>query len=191
MEVNYHLSHITNSLQKKIVFQPGSPGDSQRSRRHWLQSNQPLLRMFLSYCSLHGSHGGGLASVRMELILLLQESHQVIKTCASALSQGCKQTQENRQKALPTVLSYRAFSWRRRWWSHDGEHEREAQCHKGSFVWLHGCSLLSSSSFEDNIDSQITYSLILLSRLELIDEATEAHKDSLNVPHYTQLSFQR
>uniref|UniRef100_A0AAX7TRF8 RAVE complex protein Rav1 C-terminal domain-containing protein n=1 Tax=Astatotilapia calliptera TaxID=8154 RepID=A0AAX7TRF8_ASTCA len=45
--------------------------------RHWLQSNQPLLRMFLSYCSLHGSHGGGLASVRMELILLLQESHQV------------------------------------------------------------------------------------------------------------------
>ncbi|XP_026199010.1 dmX-like protein 1 isoform X2 [Anabas testudineus] len=57
--------------------EPASPcGDSQRSRRHWLQSNQPLLRMFLSYCSLHGSHGGGLASVRMELTLLLQESHQ-------------------------------------------------------------------------------------------------------------------
>uniref|UniRef100_A0A3Q1EFU0 Dmx like 1 n=1 Tax=Acanthochromis polyacanthus TaxID=80966 RepID=A0A3Q1EFU0_9TELE len=50
--------------------------EEQKSRRHWLQSNQPLLRMFLSYCSLHGSHGGGLASVRMELILLLQESHQ-------------------------------------------------------------------------------------------------------------------
>ncbi|KAM7391388.1 hypothetical protein PAMP_022082 [Pampus punctatissimus] len=60
-----------------VEEQPGSPrSDSQRSRRHWLQSNQPLLRMFLSYCSLHGSHGGGLASVRMELILLLQESHQ-------------------------------------------------------------------------------------------------------------------
>ncbi|XP_026177170.1 dmX-like protein 1 isoform X2 [Mastacembelus armatus] len=57
--------------------QPGSPRtDGRRSRRHWLQSNQPLLRMFLSYCGLHGSHGGGLASVRMELILLLQESHQ-------------------------------------------------------------------------------------------------------------------
>uniref|UniRef100_A0A665TIK5 Dmx like 1 n=1 Tax=Echeneis naucrates TaxID=173247 RepID=A0A665TIK5_ECHNA len=55
----------------------------QRSRRHWLQSNQPLLRMFLSYCSLHGCHGGGLASVRMELTLLLQESHQVIKTLTS------------------------------------------------------------------------------------------------------------
>uniref|UniRef100_A0A3B4Z0K8 Dmx like 1 n=1 Tax=Stegastes partitus TaxID=144197 RepID=A0A3B4Z0K8_9TELE len=49
-------------------------------RRHWLQTNQPLLRMFLSYCSLHGSHGGGLASVRMELILLLQESHQSVAT---------------------------------------------------------------------------------------------------------------
>ncbi|KAJ3604686.1 hypothetical protein NHX12_029426 [Muraenolepis orangiensis] len=57
--------------------QAGSPcGENQRSRRLWLQTNQPLLRMFLSYCSLHGSHGGGLASVRMELILLLQESHQ-------------------------------------------------------------------------------------------------------------------
>uniref|UniRef100_A0A3P9LQA3 Dmx like 1 n=1 Tax=Oryzias latipes TaxID=8090 RepID=A0A3P9LQA3_ORYLA len=57
--------------------QPHSPrADSHKSRRQWLQSNQPLLRMFLSYCSLHGSHGGGLASVRMELILLLQESHQ-------------------------------------------------------------------------------------------------------------------
>uniref|UniRef100_A0A668A5W7 Dmx like 1 n=1 Tax=Myripristis murdjan TaxID=586833 RepID=A0A668A5W7_9TELE len=57
-----------------------------RGRRHWLQSNQPLLRMFLSYCSLHGSHGGGLASVRMELILLLQESHQVIETLVTPCS---------------------------------------------------------------------------------------------------------
>ncbi|XP_060787870.1 dmX-like protein 1 isoform X2 [Neoarius graeffei] len=48
----------------------------QHRRRLWLQRNQPLLRIFLSYCSLHGSHGGGLASVRMELILLLQESQQ-------------------------------------------------------------------------------------------------------------------
>uniref|UniRef100_A0A3Q3FRG6 Dmx like 1 n=1 Tax=Labrus bergylta TaxID=56723 RepID=A0A3Q3FRG6_9LABR len=61
----------------------------QRCRRHWLQSNQPLLRMFLSYCSLHGSHGGGLASVRMELILLLQESHQddSIQTAVTPCSQ--------------------------------------------------------------------------------------------------------
>ncbi|XP_054842281.1 dmX-like protein 1 isoform X3 [Eublepharis macularius] len=45
-------------------------------RRQWLVKYQSLLRMFLSYCILHGSHGGGLASVRMELILLLQESQQ-------------------------------------------------------------------------------------------------------------------
>ncbi|NWI91743.1 DMXL1 protein, partial [Pitta sordida] len=45
-------------------------------RRQWLLKYQSLLRMFLSYCILHGSHGGGLASVRMELILLLQESQQ-------------------------------------------------------------------------------------------------------------------
>ena len=30
----------------------------------------------MGYCSLHGAQGGGLASVRMELILLLQELQQ-------------------------------------------------------------------------------------------------------------------
>lgn len=30
----------------------------------------------MSYCSLHGASGGGLASVRMELVLLLQELQQ-------------------------------------------------------------------------------------------------------------------
>nr|XP_061804527.1 dmX-like protein 1 [Nerophis lumbriciformis] len=63
--------------------------DMQRSRRHWLKSNQPLLRMFLSYCSLYGSHGGGLASVRMELILLLQESHQ--DNCGPTAVATCSQ----------------------------------------------------------------------------------------------------
>lgn len=46
-------------------------------RKWWLQRNQALLRVFLSYCSLHGAQGGGLASVRMELKFLLQESQQV------------------------------------------------------------------------------------------------------------------
>lgn len=46
-------------------------------RKSWLQKNQDLLRVFLSYCSLHGAQGGGLASVRMELKFLLQESQQV------------------------------------------------------------------------------------------------------------------
>ncbi|KAM4640094.1 dmX-like protein 1 isoform 7-T7 [Amazona ochrocephala] len=58
--------------QQKRVLQKE---DFQR-RRQWLLKYQSLLRMFLSYCILHGSHGGGLASVRMELILLLQESQQ-------------------------------------------------------------------------------------------------------------------
>ena len=42
-------------------------------RKLWLKSNELLLRTLLSYCSLHSAHGGGLASVRMELILLMQE----------------------------------------------------------------------------------------------------------------------
>ncbi|XP_062369451.1 dmX-like protein 1 isoform X5 [Cinclus cinclus] len=59
-----------------------------QKRRQWLLKYQSLLRMFLSYCILHGSHGGGLASVRMELILLLQESQQiyVMHTLAASLS---------------------------------------------------------------------------------------------------------
>ncbi|XP_033181830.1 LOW QUALITY PROTEIN: dmX-like protein 2 [Anabas testudineus] len=45
-------------------------------RKAWLRKNQALLRVFLSYCSLHGAKGGGLTSVRMELLFLLQESQQ-------------------------------------------------------------------------------------------------------------------
>ncbi|XP_055376112.1 dmX-like protein 2 [Condylostylus longicornis] len=45
-------------------------------RKKWLKANETLLRTLLSYCSLHGACGGGLASVRMELILLLQELQQ-------------------------------------------------------------------------------------------------------------------
>ncbi len=45
-------------------------------RKRWLRANQTLLRTLLSYCGLHGANGGGLASVRMELILLLQELQQ-------------------------------------------------------------------------------------------------------------------
>lgn len=45
-------------------------------RKQWLKNNQQLLRTLLSYCVLQGSGGGGLASVRMELLLLLQELQQ-------------------------------------------------------------------------------------------------------------------
>ncbi|KAM5331615.1 dmX-like protein 1 isoform 4-T4 [Glossophaga mutica] len=61
------LLHQTKAKQLRENFQ---------EKRQWLLKYQSLLRMFLSYCILHGSHGGGLASVRMELILLLQESQQ-------------------------------------------------------------------------------------------------------------------
>ncbi|KAF6356815.1 Dmx like 1 [Rhinolophus ferrumequinum] len=61
------LLHQTKVKQLRENFQ---------EKRQWLVKYQSLLRMFLSYCILHGSHGGGLASVRMELILLLQESQQ-------------------------------------------------------------------------------------------------------------------
>ena len=47
-------------------------------RKAWLKANQTLLRTLLSYSSLRGGANGcgGLASVRMELILLLQELQQ-------------------------------------------------------------------------------------------------------------------
>jgi len=45
-------------------------------RRRWLKSNKALLRTLLSFSVLHGSCGGGLVSMRMELLLLLQELQQ-------------------------------------------------------------------------------------------------------------------
>lgn len=41
-------------------------------RKAWLKKNQQLLRTLLTYCSLYGASGGGLACIKMELILLLQ-----------------------------------------------------------------------------------------------------------------------
>ncbi|XP_064153309.1 dmX-like protein 1 isoform X1 [Anguilla rostrata] len=75
-------------------------GEWQRRRRQWLLRNQPLLRMFLSYCSLHGSHGGGLASVRMELILLLQESQQDDDAQATVTP-----AQQQLQASVPLLLA--------------------------------------------------------------------------------------
>uniref|UniRef100_A0A8C0IVS7 Dmx like 1 n=1 Tax=Chelonoidis abingdonii TaxID=106734 RepID=A0A8C0IVS7_CHEAB len=77
------LSENTEELsdQSKAMLQR----ENFQKRRQWLLKYQSLLRMFLSYCILHGSHGGGLASVRMELILLLQESQQSIQTLPSPL----------------------------------------------------------------------------------------------------------
>ncbi|KAK3861276.1 hypothetical protein Pcinc_032726 [Petrolisthes cinctipes] len=60
--------------QEKLEFEEKMERAARRKR--WLLANQQLLRTLLSYCSLLGSSGGGLASVRMELILLLQELQQ-------------------------------------------------------------------------------------------------------------------
>lgn len=61
-------------LQEKHDFEAKVQRSAKRKR--WLKANETLLRTLLSYCSLHGASGGGLASVRMELVLLLQELQQ-------------------------------------------------------------------------------------------------------------------
>lgn len=61
-------------LQEKHDFEAKVQRAAKRKR--WLKANETLLRTLLSYCSLHGANGGGLASVRMELVLLLQELQQ-------------------------------------------------------------------------------------------------------------------
>lgn len=61
-------------LQEKHDFEAKVHRAAKRKR--WLKANETLLRTLLSYCSLHGACGGGLASVRMELVLLLQELQQ-------------------------------------------------------------------------------------------------------------------
>uniref|UniRef100_A0A8C3C532 DmX-like protein 1 n=1 Tax=Cairina moschata TaxID=8855 RepID=A0A8C3C532_CAIMO len=75
-EVALHENTEDLADQQKAILQK----ENFQKRRQWLLKYQSLLRMFLSYCILHGSHGGGLASVRMELILLLQESQQTPST---------------------------------------------------------------------------------------------------------------
>ncbi|XP_060840547.1 dmX-like protein 2 isoform X2 [Rhopalosiphum padi] len=61
-------------LAEKIDFEAKVQRAARRKK--WLKENETLLRTLLSYCSLHGAGGGGLASVRMELVLLLQELQQ-------------------------------------------------------------------------------------------------------------------
>lgn len=49
-------------------------------RRRWLKANEHLLQTLISFTSLHGMHGGGLASVRMELLLFLHELYRERQT---------------------------------------------------------------------------------------------------------------
>lgn len=45
-------------------------------RKKWLKANEQVLSTLLSYSILHGSSTSGLASMQMELLLLLQELQQ-------------------------------------------------------------------------------------------------------------------
>ncbi|CAH0558785.1 unnamed protein product [Brassicogethes aeneus] len=69
-------------VQEKLDFE--AKVNRAAKRKRWLRANETLLRTLLSYCSLHGATGG-LASVRMELVLLLQELQQE-KTSQQLLS---------------------------------------------------------------------------------------------------------
>ena len=61
-------------LAEKMDFE--AKLDRMARRKQWLQHNQQLLRTLVAYCVLQGSEGGGLSSVQMELLLLLQELQQ-------------------------------------------------------------------------------------------------------------------
>ena len=75
-------------------------------RRRWLKGNELLLRTLLSYCGVHGSQGGGLASVRMELILLLQELQQDRRSSGASVNRDVtnqtnqQQPQQQQQQQL-------------------------------------------------------------------------------------------
>uniref|UniRef100_H2XV65 RAVE complex protein Rav1 C-terminal domain-containing protein n=1 Tax=Ciona intestinalis TaxID=7719 RepID=H2XV65_CIOIN len=64
----------------ELILADNQDWKSRRSaltRRHkWLQRNHNFIRTLLSYCNLHDSAFGSLAALRMELLLLLQESLQ-------------------------------------------------------------------------------------------------------------------
>lgn len=99
-------------------------------RKRWLKANETLLRTLLSYCSLHGASGGGLASVRMELVLLLQELQQektqqqllsplpfpttlpLLSACVAGnktvIADPIKYLQSHTQDMLQTIIDFRS-----------------------------------------------------------------------------------
>nr|CAB3238400.1 dmX-like protein 1 [Phallusia mammillata] len=69
-------------------------------RRKWLQRHHNFLRTLLSYCNLHDSAFCSLATMRMELLLLLQESLQD-RTSTHSLSSPLPHPSEN----IPLITS--------------------------------------------------------------------------------------
>lgn len=73
----YHSDEISIAEdQSDVTEDTSSLFNSLKRRRHWLLSNQKLIRTFTSYCILHSAQNHRLASVLMELILLLLEIQQ-------------------------------------------------------------------------------------------------------------------
>ena len=79
-----------------------------RERRKWLQSNQSLLHTLAAYCALHAGSGVGLATARMELLLLLLEMQQNIAT----VGQGATLTAPLPVQTAFPLLSASLASWR-------------------------------------------------------------------------------
>ncbi|KAL8625455.1 hypothetical protein ACOMHN_018600 [Nucella lapillus] len=77
--LSHHLDASRASLHENILADKYDLDFKERRmarRKRWLRQHQHLLRTLASYCILQGSSGGGLASVHMELLLLLQELQQ-------------------------------------------------------------------------------------------------------------------
>jgi len=79
-EANAEADQSTVATLSEVILAEQSDFDAKLARlarrRCWLKSNKTLLRTLLSFSVLHGSCGGGLVSMRMELLLLLQELQQ-------------------------------------------------------------------------------------------------------------------
>ena len=79
-EANSEANQSSVATLSEVILAEQSDFDAKLTRlarrRRWLKSNKALLRTLLSFSVLHGSCGGGLVSMRMELLLLLQELQQ-------------------------------------------------------------------------------------------------------------------
>uniref|UniRef100_A0A671SFW4 DmX-like protein 2 n=1 Tax=Sinocyclocheilus anshuiensis TaxID=1608454 RepID=A0A671SFW4_9TELE len=158
-------------------------------RKAWLRENQALLRVFLSYCSLHGAKGGGVTSVRMELLFLLQESQQVTSPPPRLSSPTLSCISETTYMISSTPLS--------RWRLHHTQTYWTTRLYKDSVNALHtlaaslsACiyqSLCDSHSYssqsEANQFTGMVYQGLLLSdRRRLRTESIEEHATPTSAP---------
>lgn len=77
------------------------------NRKIWLRSNELFLRTLLSYCSLHSASAQGLISVKMELLLLIQE---LVEDRSSSVKQLCEPMPLNSTTTIPLLSASIASS---------------------------------------------------------------------------------